>query len=301
MPKKHLCLLALSIVFSQAACTTPVATPSVRIALDEQRNALGSNWTAIIGQDQTLDFSGEIRQSGAGQGYSVVYPAVDIISFVGTIAAHSAIAKSRLNAAQSQRQIEADKVLGPYQASINELTTNRLLVPAIQANAPGARIAASAQPESTHQQQVQIAIRVTLLQDQRAMYLDLIGQQTGLDNGFRHAVRIVSDPLIETEPQAIKDHWLANDGLAFRETITSMLDRGVGLLIADIEGRLDRHSNTQTTIRYPLGGTRSAERVSIITRECARQTVRNLRQWVLSVPLETPVMSDASCDKPASA
>jgi hypothetical protein len=122
--------------------------------------------------------------------------------------------------------------------------------------------------------------------------------RTSLPTAMR-MVKVVSSPIAAENPEAA---WHANEGKLFVDTLQGLLAEALEVAMADAQ---PEGPAPQKSVRYMLGSKETIERGQLLKTGCQRAVLRNLRGWLMSVPLaspepstETPAITDADCKLP---
>lgn len=230
------------------------------------------NWRGMLATD------GSSVGSGAQFG---PYPVAGAGGLLVAVLTHAAISQGAQSAERQRAQEAADQVLAPYRASLQAWPAERLwaasatLVPGLRlwtddaATPPGARI--------------ETVPVYTLSQDGSALQLDLAVKWTPAAASPPRVltVRVVSAPQTRDDAHA---HWQADDAAALKASAAALLAHAVQLAVRHAETPPAPHS--VKTHRYLHGRDERAERAERLEGDCARAVLRNLRGWLVSVPLQ---------------
>ncbi len=260
---------------------------------------LNGAWIAVIGEDRPFQFNGEYRDGGTNQGYQMLYPAPNFAAFLAGVATHAALQSAQNDAhAEAQRRV-SNEVLAPYQQVLDEIHVHEAFRRALQMRASRTEIELASTPHESYEPEVDLAAHAIMAQSRRALIVDLVARIRNPaapddDSQYVHKVRVISNP-IKANGDAVDDYWLAAHGDRLKQTVSRLLARAIDLLIADATRQLTPAQNKQISARYQFGSERRTERANLLEQSCARQTLRTLRGWVLSVPVAEGFKSGASC------
>lgn len=239
-----------------------------------------------------IDPSGPMRSP---DGYSLLYPAVDVLTFLAGVLTHAAIQSSVNAERKREHQEELDATLAPYRPVLDTYATadlQRRVVERMPAPVPE-----TCGPATPGAWTVRMAGVFLFTPDQRNLVYDARVEMrppgAAPDTPARVAtVRVVSDHLDVEDPSTV---WLADGGeLLLRSTAdlaSSALDVGlryVGRATADA-------TQSWKTHRYMLGGQEQMERAEQVSSGCGRVLLRTLRGAYLDVPVPAE-----GCDPAAS-
>jgi hypothetical protein len=231
-----------------------------------------------------VSFRGVANFDGAGgKGTPVLYPAPNLAGAIAAMIAHGAIVDSARRSREESVQEAADRVLAPYRGILDILTYRELLeIAAVRMSAPGAKqiVEASAKPASGLI--VDSAVLFSMTQDTQAIVLDnaIVVRRPGEpeEKGVRVLVRIVSAP--QSSP-----HWSDNDGKVLKEQAGALIAESFDVALAAMSAPAQVDA-PHRTLRYRQGGEEKIERAQVVTASCDRMLLRNLRGWLMSVPVD---------------
>ena len=288
-------LLAIALT----GCTTPTVKPQVRAVDAATAKRLDGAWIAVVGEDREFSFSGEYRDSETQYGYQMLYPAPNFVGFLAGVATHAALQSAQNDAhLEAQRKI-SDEVLAPYRQVLGEIRVHEMFSSALSMSESGAGTNLVVASSETATPEVNLAAHAIMAQSRRALIVDLVAKVkdasvSGDDGGYVHKIRVISDP-VPAGNDSVNDYWLADDGGRLKQTVSSLLARAIDLFMADATRHLQPLRKKQLTARYQFGNEQRRERAVLLEQTCARQTLRTLRGWVLSVPVQDNLKAEASC------
>lgn len=289
------------LAFVLTGCMTPTVKPQVRAVDAATAKRLDGVWVAVVGKDRAFPFNGEYRDGKTQHGYQMLYPAPNFAGFLAGVATHAV-----LQSAQNDAHIEAQRkasgeILAPYQQVLGEILVHDSFRNALLMSESGTGINMVELSGDSTAPQVYLAAHAIMAQSRRALIVDLVAKIKDSsvpddDVGYVHKVRVISDP-VDTHDDSVNanQYWLADDGRQLKQTVTSLLARAIDLFMADATQHLLPLSDKQVTARYQFGDERRTERAVLLEQSCARQTIRTLRGWVLSVPVLDSLEARAQC------
>lgn len=297
-------LLAALIVASaaQAAEGDPPPVGFVVRAVPEQ-----TDWLVRVPVSDKLRFRGLGNGDADLQaGYAMMYPGGTLPMFLASVIAHGLVSSSMQSSREAGVQAEADRVLAPYQPTLDLIAQRPVLQQALsQLKRAGTRqlLGENAAPEGTWV--LDVAPVFALTQDERALVLDSVvavfapeAPQKAL---YRSVVRIVSHPRPEqAQPEDRRKLWTADEGRMLKEESATLLAEGLELVLAELAAGPGGVEGTHRTVRYPIGGREQMERAALVAERCDRLVLKTLRGGLMSVPRRDYALS-SSCDmKPAA-
>jgi hypothetical protein len=184
-------------------------------------------------------------------------------------------------------------VLAPYSAALATWPAAALWQAAAATAPSEIKLLASGAPADGPA--VETAPVFTLAQDESVLVLDAAVKLTPEPGALpvETVVRVVSSPHSAADART---HWAADEARQLKATAAAMLAHAVQTAL--------RHGapvNTageplpMRTYRYLQGGVERSERAQQVAGNCSRAVLRNLRGWLLSVPLRPA--GDAPCTR----
>jgi hypothetical protein len=147
---------------------------------------------------------------------------------------------------------------------------------------------------------VQAAPSFSMTPDAAALVLDevvVLSHADSTDTPVTQAVRIVTPPRIEADPQAA---WSAEGGAALKATAVALVAQSLALVMAHSR-QAATDAAPMRTVRYAQGGIEKMERGQLLDETCAYMTLRTLRGGLLVVPHRAQAVLPAGCPAPAAA
>lgn len=288
--------------FLLAGCATSATGPQVRRVDDATAKRLDGGWVALIGEDHAFPFNGEYRDSKANSGYQMLYPAPNFVGFLAGVATHAALQSAQNDAQIEERRKVSDEVLQPFRQVLSEIQVHDVFKRALRLSKSGSEISVANRSSGMALPEVELAAHAIMAQSRRALIVDLVAKikdsslaaNNADASGYVHKVRVISDPM-EVRDNSVDDYWLADDGHQLKQTVARLLARAIDLFVTDATRHLRPVQEKQITARYQFGNEHRTERVVLLERTCARQTLRTLRGWVLSVPVLDSRKAEADC------
>ena len=222
-----------------------------------------------------------------------LYPAIGAVGLLAAIFTHAAISHSVQSAERKREQDDADRVLAPYSAALATWPAAALWQAAAATAPSEIKLLASGAPADGPA--VETAPVFTLAQDESVLVLDAAVKLTPEPGALpvETVVRVVSSPHSAADART---HWAVDEARQLKATAAAMLAHAVQTAL--------RHGapvNTageplpMRTYRYLQGGVERSERAQQVAGNCSRAVLRNLRGWLLSVPLRPA--GDAPCTR----
>jgi hypothetical protein len=284
-------LAACALVLAGVACAD--AAEEVLPAV-EPSNALRIETLALrIPKDRLVSFSGIVSFDAAGNrpGY-MLYPAPDPISAVAGLVTHGVIVGFQRKHEKTQIREAANEVLAPYETVLERFTNADLMRRALDAlEIEGSKVLISATDGAVPGVLVECQPVFFMTQDGRALVLEntIVVHRAAAKAAAKNAtmVKVVGSPLPESDSN-VEAYWMADEGDALQTVSVNLLRDSLVLALQDIYGPAASAAADFRTVRYREGGAEKMERARIIIESESRLVLRNLRGWILSVPIATP-------------
>jgi hypothetical protein len=268
------------------ACLAAVCVPR---AAAQQDAALALR----IPAEDKVAFHGIANFDAAGSSAgTMLYPAPNLAGALAALLTHGIIVDATARAQREKIQTQADSVLAPYRSALDGFTHRELMQQALERIlTPGAKRLAENADKPAQEMMIDSAPAFAMTQDLQAVVLDnpIIVRRPGDDGkGYSVVVRIVSTPLTVENPSS---YWFDEDAGALRRQTAAMFADSVNIALSAI-GNLAPAAVPQRTVRYRQGKEERFERAQVLSEQCGRLLLRNLRGWLMSVPVR--------CEQPAT-
>ena len=240
-----------------------------------------------VPSSETVIYKGIVNNdslSGAGQ---MMYPAPNAAGFIVAIITHGILLESTKNTEKEQQQTQADQVLLPYRPVLNSYQYRSLMqagLAKMPANSNIRLAEVSEKPGSGWL--IESSPVFFLTEDQSAIVLDhavLIYRPDASEPAYQNTVRVVSKR--KDAPTDIQGFWIANQGEKLKEESANLFAQSLELTLNDMSTELNAGNNPQKTVRYLQGRTEKMERGQVIRESCDRIVIKNLRGWIMSLPI----------------
>jgi len=242
--------------------------------------------TLRLPAEEKVAFRGIANFDGAGStGSPMLYPAPNLVGALAALVTHGVIVDATARAQREKLQAQADRVLEPYRQVLDGFTYRELMQQALErVVAPGPKRLAEFASQPAQGLVIESAPVFAMTQDLRAVVLDdpIVVRRTGDDGkGFPVVVRIVAAPLAASDPSS---YWFDDNARALKRQTEKLLADAVSLALAAMSGQLPARA-PQRTVRYRQGDEERFERAQVLSERCDRLLLRNLRGWLMSVPV----------------
>lgn len=222
----------------------------------------------------------------------MLYPAPGLVGFIAAIATHAVIVNGVREGQRSDIEIAADRVLLPYRETLDVFNYGELASLALPPEAGLPLLAADSKPQSG--MIIASSPVFYMTQDQSALILDntvSVFKAGGEKPVYTNTVRVVSRAG-EAESQA--EHWQQDAGKLLREESAALFRQSVDIVRAYALAPASVAA-AQKTFRYKQGKVDAIERAEPISEQCGRALVKNLRGWLMSIPLKSAPSSAPEC------
>lgn len=243
-------------------------------------------------ENSPLEFLGFIDTGNleSGAGNAVVYQNVGGGAGVAAqLFAHAMVSNSAKNSRYTKAQELADQVLTPYEEPISEFTYDDLWAgieekqPISDVNLVAFRTADIDQPVTV----IKITPSYTMSPDQCALML--INKVSAYKSNnpdsqiYYNEFVVISDPILEQDPELF---WLDTNKTNVIETLgTEMFTDSLRLMSESLSTNFGINSKPKT-VHYYFGESKKFERATVISHNCSRATVENLRGHIMSIPVD---------------
>jgi hypothetical protein len=246
-----------------------------------------------IPKERLVSFSGVVSYDAAGSrpGY-MLYPAPDPISAVAGLITHGVIVGLQRKHEKTQIREAANEVLAPYETVLERFTNADLMRRALDAlEIQGNKVLVSATDVAVPGVLVECQPAYFMTQDGRALVLEntIVVRRSEVKAGPPNTttVKVVGLPLPETDSN-VEAYWMADEGDALQTVSVNLLRDSLVLALRGMEVSAASGAADFRTVRYREGGAEKMERARIINESESRLVLRNLRGWILAVPIAPP-------------
>jgi hypothetical protein len=262
------------------------------------------DWEWRIPSAASLQMRGALDKDQQGGGpATVMYPGGSGLIFLTAILTHATLNAAARSSADARLQQEADQVLAPYRDLVDRFSLQQT-AKGVSAHWPGLGKHHGSDSMPRDDAWLLEALPVFVMsRDARSLMAEVTvaawaPPRTSLPTAMR-MVKVVSSPITTENPEAA---WHANEGKLFVDTLQGLLAEALEVAMADAQ---PEGPAPQKSVRYMLGSKETIERGQLLKTGCQRAVLRNLRGWLMSVPLaspepstETPAITDADCKLP---
>jgi hypothetical protein len=253
----------------------------------------GAGWSVRLALKQDVNYKGlPLGDNGGGAGV-MMYPAPNLVSLMAGIVAHGLVVGAVRNGEKSDAEKAADKVVDPYRASLAGFTEGELARAALaRSELNDARLLSTG--DTAAGKVLDTAPVFYLSQERDALVLDntvVVSRASG--EPYRNLVRVVSRPQTAAA-------WEADGARGLKAESAALLALSLDIAAAQAAAASAPGTAPQhRTVRYTLGAKEVFERAEVLQEHCGRALIRNLRGWLMSVPLRTQAADPACKDQPA--
>ncbi len=251
----------------------------------------GTYWVDLPHQ-KGLSFFGQRKLNKSNsRGESMMYPGGNAGTLLAAIAIHAAFQASATTTKKQAEMAEANKVLVPYRALIEELSLSDL-IPSTQFSdwelghpRLNMKLVDESVPFNGWHTVVNPVFIMSRNQDSIIIKSEISIIDSRLNStmgtpepSYSRTIYIHESPLYD------QTQWLAEGGEYFESTVASLLRSSIILGINDFSGFLPEKEAVASTIRYPENGVKKVERGYLIQQSCSHTVFESLRGDIKSVP-----------------
>jgi hypothetical protein len=299
---KTVCIGAIMI----ALFSIPSAHAGDENAPKQQDEALSKpkdlSWAVMIPKEDKVDYRGVVSFDKAGQGTgAMLYPTggLGIAGLLVGIATHAAIVGGAKSSQKTAMQLKADEVLLPYRPVLDKYTNQELLQSSLQLTtiSSNTKLIPSSEKSITDQT-IESSPVFSLTQDQSTIVLEntisISTASKASTNAYQNTVKVVSSLRSGTEHTKF---WTDNQGEKLKEVSARLMAYSLDMAINDLKNN-SKNDKPQKTFRYMEGDTEKMERGELISETCNRLVMKNLRGWLVSIPVQSKeaVQSNEQCN-----
>ncbi len=247
-----------------------------------------ASWALRLDKNDKVVYHGAYNfdNAGARNGSGMMYPAPGAAGLMAAIITHGILVDATRNNEKNRLEQVADAVLVPYQSVLSAFDEKELMQRGLTKTTIGAdRRLLGEEDKADKGLVVSSEPTFTMTQDQTALVLDNTVSVFTPDDpskpAYQNTVRVVSGM---ATAQDLVQYWTANQGERLKDESAALFAKSLDLALAEI-GRSDRKSVPYKTVRYMEGTSEQMERGQVIAGGCGRVVIKNLRGWLMSVPV----------------
>jgi len=253
-----------------------------------------SAWSLSLPAGEKVAFHGQVNYDKAGQGPgTMLYPAPGLAGFIMALATHAAVVNGQMKEQRSDIAADADRILVPFRKTLDSFSNGELAERAFPAEEGLSLLDSGVRPQSGLL--ISSAPVFYMTQDQSALIIDntvsvfRAGSELPL---YTNTVRVVSRA-VEVENEAL--FWQKDKGLRLREMSAALFRESVKIVREHALAPAAKSAGAQRTFRYLEGKQDALERAEPVDERCGRALVRNLRGWLMSIPLKRAQPAGPEC------
>jgi hypothetical protein len=308
-----LVMLCLS-VGSKASLAQDKSDAKPKVAVSISAN---SSWALRLPEEVLVPFRGVMSFDAAGLGpggqplYILGAGVGGLIGVFVQAIAHSAIVNSARNSEKERIQAQADLVLTPYKEVLGVFTTKELLKSSVEKvqNLQAPRLLDATQVDGD-QLVVKSNPSFWFTQDQKAIildheiaifpsgYSDKSSSQENAAAAYKSTVRVVSNPIVTDTPVAF---WTETNGDKLKIQSVDLVAKSIEIALAEAANPTANDALRFRTVKFKEGEGERIERAQVVSGYCDRLLIRNLRGFLMSVPVDTALAESFNakpCDAP---
>jgi hypothetical protein len=245
-------------------------------------------WSLKLPTEEIVAYQGVVSLDGAGMGTGhMMYPAPNIAGFFVAILTHSVLLQGSRSAQKTKIQEAADKVLLPYKPVLSDYKYRDLMQQALaKATTAGNKRLLEPSEKPGADLRIESMPVFSMTQDQTAIVLDnavaIYGPGAAQDAAYKNIIRVVSRTESSTD---LVNFWSTNEGAAIKAESARLLAESLDIALDEIAAEREQE-RPQQTVRYVEGNAEKMERGQILKDLCNRVVLKNLRGWIMSVPIK---------------
>jgi hypothetical protein len=255
-------------------------------------------WSLSLPDSEKVVFHGQTSFDKAGQEPgTMLYPAPGLAGFIVALATHAAVVKEQIKEQRSAIKAEADRILLPFRKTLEAFSYGELAERAFPAASGVSWLGSAARPQSGLL--ISSAPVFYMTQDQSALIVDntvSVFRAGSEQPVYTNTVRVVSRA-VEVANEAV--FWQRDGGQRLRETSAALFRESVEIAREHALAPAATVAGAQRTFRYLEGKEEVIERAVPLSEHCDRALVRNLRGWLMSIPLKRTRPAAPACVAPA--
>lgn len=288
----HMKKISLAVSCAMSMALAPVAAGSDGIEntapAPTQQVAGNDGWTLGLPQEDKVVYKGVVSYDGAGtQGGAMMYPAPNVGGFLAAIITHGLIVETMKGHQKSKLQEDADLVLSPYKTILDSYSNKELMDAGLDKASIGdgkKLVAFSEKPGG--ERFIQSTPVFSMTQDQKAIILENVVSIHISDSPsvapYQNVIKVISQVKETTDPV---NYWTANEGEKLKAESASLLAHSLEIAVSDAVNREAAENPRQKTFRYQEGQVLKMERAHLVSEKCSRRVIKNLRGWLMSIPV----------------
>ena len=290
---------AMTLTLSAGARADDGDTPAVQ--LPPVTNLQSATLALQLPTDNLVAYSGEENLDNAGLKSGNMLYGPGLVGFFAAAITHAALISGEKSRQKDAIQLEADKVLTPYRPILDGFTYRQLMQQGISFISLGSsKTVVDTDASPAGDWVVESVPTFTMTQDKKAIFIDnaIAIHHPGVDasQGYQYIVRVASQPRADANQG---DFWSADQGERLKEQSARLFAESVNIALAQMAVPSNVEGQQTKTYRYLLGGAEKFERAWPIAETCNRALLKNLRGWLMSLPLH--MSSTTACSASAIA
>lgn len=256
-------------------------------------------WVVRLPQTDAIDYRGVVNMDKAGSGTGgMLYPAPNLVGFLAAVVTHSVLNESTKSSQKTEMQVNADRLLIPYQETLRSFRLSELVQHGLERTSiKGSRLLPFSE-KMTNEWIIEALPTFSVTQDETAIILDnaITMSQAGADpsTAYMTVIRIISAPQDEA---TLSKFWMAEKGAKMHEESVKLYAQSLDLALNEFEKKGKDDDAPYKTVRYRQGSAEKMERAKIIKTDCNRMLIKTLRGHLMSVPVKTESSDPAEVNK----
>jgi len=285
---KTVCLIAATLALMIPTIQTGATDDTGQVHQSSAQSITGeSSWALRLPKDDKVVYRGEVSLDEAGMGTTqMLYPAPNAVGFLAAVFTHGALVESEKKSQKEHLQNEADKAIKSYEEVLSSYTYRELMQRGLQKTSMGGRKKLAEYTEKPGAEWLIESTPIFLItQDQSALILEnsvsIYAPGATSTAAYQNIIKVISVTRVEKD---LPGFWTANQGEKLKEESASLLAQSIDLAINDMANGSKENNNAQKTFRYFEGHSKKFERGQLVSEQCNRRVIKNLRGWLMSIP-----------------
>jgi hypothetical protein len=253
-------------------------------------------WKLHLPPGEKVSYRGVASFDDAGlNGGQMLYPGdAGVAGFLIAIFAHAAAVSAAKDTQRAEVQEAADKVMIPFRDVLDLYTPRELVQAGLEELAPGTSAKLTDADLKAGEDWFIEAVPVySMTQDMTTIILDnavVIYAPGASEPAYQNVIRIVSTP---KNADNLAVFWNDNKAQPLKKVSVRLYAESLAAALKDAASAPDE-SAPQRTVRYMQGDKEKIERANVLSEQCGRVVMRNLRGWIMSVPKSGAAPTDCT-------
>ena len=274
-----LLLAVIVVILCLCACSSPKLDDYVKYKVSPQVHELINQKLIIeLSDKSSVDFRGVYEPNAKVDSASILYSGdAGVAGVFAQIATHAAMNSSARSVKLSKQQIEANKVLEPFNHVLADFTQGELM----HSNKEYSFNEKLDSPQDIYLKSYPIFF---VSQDLRTISLKqriLVFRANDKDPLYQNLIEVVSPAIQGDNPHGL---LLQEDGALLKKLTKNLYKESLSFVISDIYGEYKDVTSPQKSYRFYQGESLRVERGVRLESRSESMLIRNLRGWLVAFP-----------------